>query len=233
MGRSRKRRSQKKRKGCLFWGCLGVSGIFTFALACFGLLVYLYIGSEPIPVPVYQGTEIQATRVKERIKQFEAALDNNVKAEVSFTGDELNTIINTYPEFKRYKKNIHLFIEEDKIKGQVNFTPDMFYSLTPWINEGMWLNGVGTFKVSIERGKFHVHMERLELEKRPLPEFFMIQIREENLAAQMPIGPKRERRLSKISDIEVKNGKVYIRSRGLPSRATRERYRGASQPDAM
>lgn len=224
MGRSRRR---KKKRGCLFWGCLGTSAIFTLAIGCLALLIYLYTGREPIPIPQYQGTKIQAERVKERIRLFEDALDKNLAAEVSFTGDELNTIINEYPEFGRYKKNIHLFIEEDFIKGKVNFTPDMFYSLTPWINKGLWLNGVGTFDVSIEKGEFHVHMERLELEKRPLPEFFMIQIREENLAAQMPIGPKRKRRLSKIQNIEVKNGKVYIRSRGMPSSATRERYRSA------
>lgn len=212
MGRTRSKR--RKKRGCFFWGCLSVTGVFTLLISAFALLIYLYMGREPIPVPPFTPNDLVARNVQERIKLFEKALDEGKRAEISFTGDELNTIIKTQPEFARIKDQIYLFIDDGEIKGQVNFTPDMFSSLTPWMNIGMWLNGIGTFGVFIEEGEFHVHLEHLELEKRQVPEFIMIPIREENLAARMPIGPKRKTRLRKIGIIEVKNEKVYIRSRG-------------------
>ncbi len=79
--------------------------------------------------------------------------------------------------------------------------------------KGRYLNGAASFKASLENGVLIVTAHSIEVKGKPLPEPFMSQLRNENLAKDAYRDPKNAESLRKIESIEVKDGKLTIKPR--------------------
>jgi hypothetical protein len=207
-------KKKKKKRGCLFYGCFTITLLLMLITTIIGILLWMLLSLEPEPLPKIALDDDAIRRVKERIEQFEKALDEGKRAEVSFTGEELNVILIAFNELDRFKNHVYLYVEDNEVKGKVSFPPSMFATLERFVPKGVFLNGNGKFSIYVSGGEFHVHMESLKVKDRSLPEAVMAAIRSENLAARIPLDVKRKERIKKIRSVTMRRDRLYAESSG-------------------
>jgi hypothetical protein len=76
---------------------------------------------------------------------------------------------------------------------------------------GRYLNGNGTFSVSLRNGALHVVPVSLTSVKgRPVPEVYMDKIRRQNLAQNMNNDARARAALDQLADIQVKENQLIL-----------------------
>lgn len=202
----------KPRHGCLYYGCLTliviavliVIGVF---LALRGLYkkVESYTAEAPTPMPAVKMPEDEREALRTRVAAFRKALEAQEPTEpLVLTSDDLNALIDDNPNFRGHA---HVDIVGDEIKGQISLPLEKFGF------KGRYLNGSGTFRVSLENGVLIVTLDSMEVKGQPVPESFMANMRKENLAKDAYKDPDHAAMLRKFQSVEVKDGKVIIKAR--------------------
>jgi hypothetical protein len=207
-------KKSKRKRGCLFYGCFGISVILFLITLVIGILLWLLLSFQPEPLPKITLDDDAVKQVRERIEKFEKALDEGKRAEVSFTGEELNVILIAFNELERFRNHVYLYVEDNEVRGKVSFPPAMFATLERFVPKNLFLNGTGKFSVYVSGGEFHVHMDTLRVKNRTMPESVMAAIRGENLAARIPLDVNRKSRIKKIRSVAMKRNRLYAESSG-------------------
>lgn len=205
----------KRRRGCLFYGCL-IGTVCMLAVLLALLLVFIkakgllnqYTDTKPVALPTVQMTEPQIAEIQQRYKTFSDAVRAGRPASpLSLTADEINVLIEQTPEFQALKNKLYVTITNNQLKGEICVPLDQ---LGRPIFKGRYLNGSGTFSVSLQSGVLWASPQQLEVKGRPLPARYMDRLRHENLAAGANNDPKIASALSQLESIQVKDGKVTI-----------------------
>jgi hypothetical protein len=223
----------RRERGCFFYGCLfsliaaavmailvGVGFFFLYRFAKQTVAQYTDTAPMALPAPTLPEAEVQA--LKDRVEAFKKAVDNQEEATLTLTGPELNALINSDPDMKG---RAALDIEGDQLKGQVSI-PFPFPGLGR-----RYLNGKASLKASLDGGVLIVTLQDLEVKGKPLPPEAMAQLRAENLAQDAYKDPKQAEVLRKIESIEVKDGKITIRSRSKPGEKPEPAAKTEEPPD--
>ena len=145
---------------------------------------------------------------------------SNVKTEVfaaiSSDGGQTfapNTVVSagssdaTDPDLEPFKGKVYVAIEGDQLKGQMSI-PMAEAGLPAF--RGRYLNGAGTFKLSVRNGLLCLTAQTIDVKGKTLPEVYMQKIRTENLARNLNSDPRASAALDRVQDIQVKDGKVVI-----------------------
>ena len=210
--------SGKKGRGCLFYGCLTsivlllIAGIMVVvAIQYVKSLINTYTDTSPMVLPKVEMPAAEYEALEKRVGEFKESLDksNGVPALV-LSGQEINALIANQPDAKVLKDKFHISLEGDQIKGQVSIP--LGESHLPF-TKGRYLNGAAAFKASLQNGILIVTANSIEVKGKPLPEAFMSQLRNENLAKDVYRDPKKAEALRKIESIEVKDGKLIVKPR--------------------
>ncbi len=204
-------------RGCFFYGC--ITALVLLALVVVGLLVALgilrgirnrFTDTKPVPLPTVAVTAAQLAQLRHRVAEFEDSVRlHRPTPPLTLTGDELDALLQSSPEASAFKNQIYVSIQGDKLKGQVSIPLDRGGQGFPFLH-GRYLNGTGTFSISLHDGVLNVHMQDLEVNGQPLPSAFMERIRGQNLARDAANNPRTVLALDQIKQIDIKDGKVVV-----------------------
>ncbi len=213
--------TRKPRRGCLFYGCLTGIVCFVAILVAFLLGLHLfkkmlneYTDSQPLPLPVVQMAPAQLEQVTQRVNTFRDAIRAGRTAPaLELTSDEINALIANDADFQGLRGKLYITLEGDKVKGQLSFP---MAQLGLPLFHGRYLNGTGTFSVSLQNGLLRVMPQEILVKGRPLPSTYMDRIRTENLATQATANPGAADALNKLQSIEIKDSKLIIVPKSPP-----------------
>lgn len=205
----------KRRRGCLFYGC--ITSLVLLALAIGALLLGLhlfkkavnrYTDSQPVEVPVSQMPAGEAARLRQRFEAFQAAVrEQRPVAPLSLSSEDLNALIAGGAQPQAMPGKLYVSVEGDQLKGQVSVPLEA----VGWrMFRGRYLNGTATFRLALHNGALFVTAQSLAVKGRPLPEVFMQHIRQENLAAGLANEPRLTTVLQGLEEIRVRDGKLVI-----------------------
>lgn len=202
----------KRRRGCLFYGCLTSSILVLVVLA--GLILgYLKIlnaftDTKSTALPSVDMSDSDMQQVRRRVDTFR----DNVRSArptqpLSLNSDEINALIETDPNLKALKGKVYVTVDGDQVKGQVS-VPTSQVGLG--IFKHRYINGAGAFNISLTNGTLYLSLQSLAIKGRPIPEKYMQRVRAQNLAQGINDDPKSSAGLNKLQSIEVKDGKLVI-----------------------
>jgi hypothetical protein len=76
------------------------------------------------------------------------------------------------------------------------------------------LNGSAGFKVALDNGQLDLRVQEVIVNGKPLPPVFLNELKKENLAQEVQNNPDNAKVINKLESIEVRDGKVVVRSKG-------------------
>lgn len=206
---------QKRRRGCLFYGCLSGTVCLLAILIAFLLGLYqlkrmlnFYTDTHAVSLPSVQLSAAEMDLLKRRIENFQDAVRTGRPTEpLSLSADEINALIASDPNLARVKGRVYVTIEGNRLKGQVSLPLD---ELGLPIFRNRYLNGTGVFAVGLHRGDLLVTTDSLVVKNKPLPAVYMDRIRSENLAANLSSNPRASVALNHLQDVRIRDGKLIL-----------------------
>jgi hypothetical protein len=211
-----------KRRGCFFYGCLTATILLVLALAGFLVGVrYLkkvvteFTDTAPLTFPAVTLSQSELDALQQRVDKFrDAARKEEATEPLSLSSDEINALIARDPDAKELKGKLYVTLEGDEIKGQIS-VPTERVGLPMF--RGRYLNATGTFNVELRNGLLFLTAKTLTVKGRAVPEAYMEKIRMQNLAADFNNDPRAKAALSKLKEIQVKDGKMIFVPKGAAS----------------
>jgi hypothetical protein len=206
----------KRRKGCLFYGCLTLTACFLIflvlllaALYQFRRVVYQYTDSSPMPLPTLNMTAEQMDAVQRRVDAFKDALNaGRSTPPLVLTADDINALINTDPEFKPFKGRLYVTALEDgkgKLAGSVRLGDIGFI-----VFRSRYLNGTATIGVTFQNGILGITPEELTTKGKPLPGPVMDKIHNLQISSRINQDPHASVALNRLQSIEIRDGKLIL-----------------------
>lgn len=214
--------SPPKKRGCLFYGCLSlvivgllatvvlVSGYF-LAKRTYNNLVNDFTAATPEPIESVSYPPAENEALQQRLQAFKTTLDSGKgELELVLTAADLNALIAENPELKG---KLFVMIEGDKVRGKVSWPlPDV----GPLKLKGRYLNGMVTFRVSLEGGVLNVGLDDIKVKSNALPAVVVSEFKKQNLAQEFQKDPKQQAEIRKFESIRIEDDKVYLRSKAAP-----------------
>jgi hypothetical protein len=205
----------KRRRGCLFYGC--ITGIICLVAILLALLLGLhqfkkvlsqYTDTRPMPLPAAQMDPAQASQVQRRVESFQEALrGGHAASALVLTADDIDALIATSPDFQAMKGKVYVTINESQVKAQVSVPMDQ---IGLPLFKGHYLNGTGTFAVSLQNGTLLVALQEMTVKGKPLPAIYLDKLRNQNLAAGFNSNPNASAVLNRLEDIRISDGKLTL-----------------------
>ncbi len=214
-----------KKHGCFFYGCI-TSLILLFVLAVglfFGVRYALnaangwivqYADTSPMPLPTVQLPPEEMTALLERINAFSDALDAHTNAApLVLTGQQVNALLATRPELAAFKGKFLVSFEGGQTKAQISLpleTIPIIHKLKA--AKGRFLNGSGTFNLSITNGVLSVFLTSLEAKGQALSAHSLASLQSVNLAESQNNGPNATV-FKQIENLQVTNSTLRIQAK--------------------
>ena len=205
----------KRRRGCLFYGCLGGTACLVIILVAFLFGLYqlkrmltFYTDTKPMPLPTVQMSPAEIEQLRQRIENFQDAVRTGRPTEpLSLSSDEINADIENDPKLAGVKGKLYVTIEGDRLKGQVSLPLDQ---VGLRIFRGRYLNGSGIFSIGLQNGNLIVLPESLVVKGQPLPGVYMDKLRSQNLAEAVNNNPRASVAFNHLQQIRVSDGKLIL-----------------------
>jgi hypothetical protein len=208
----------KHGRGCCFWGCLlavamllllmvGIGGTAYFGYRWLIAKALEYTDDSPMEMPALALDEEQQQAVQQRWESFQESLKAGQGDTLELTDEELNALLQTND---KVAGRIHVEIQDDRLRGRVSLPLDAL-GIKPL--RGRYFNAEASFEVALVGQQLVVHMQEAQVKGEPVPEEFMAQLRRENLAKEFGREPEQAEMLRKFESIEVRDGKIILRSR--------------------
>jgi hypothetical protein len=207
----------KSRRGCIFYGCIITSALMLVMLI--GVLAALHYGRKlvldftdtgPMQLPELpaQMSPAQIEQIRSRVAAFREALRNNRPTPpLELTADEINALIATDPGYQAAKGKVYVSIQDGQLTGQVSLPLDQLNVSTL---KGRYLNGSVTFGVSLENGVLRVVPQQITTRNKPLPEWVMRKLRQQNFAQDAGNDPQAASALNQLQAIQLTGGKLIL-----------------------
>jgi hypothetical protein len=205
----------KRRRGCLFFGCLAGIICLVGVLVAGLLVVHVirkalneYTDTKPMPIPAVEISQQQAQEVQRRFDNFSDAVSaGRPTAPLELSTEDINVLIATSPSFQAMKEKLYVTIQDGQIRGQVSIPlQEIGFKML----KGRYFNGTGIFSVSLKNGILSVVPEEITVRNRPLPGPYMERFRRQNMVAGINDNPKASVALNHLQDIQIKDGKLIL-----------------------
>lgn len=196
--------------GCLV-GVVGAIAAYHYGSAFLQKMVEEYTDAAPAEIPEVTLSDERMAELESRLSDFKGALDGNVEMDtLVLSAEEINALIQRYPEFQRFGRWVYVTIEGETVKGKISVPLDTL-KLPGWLGaKGRYLNGSGTFSVSVSGGTLYVFLESMTIKGKPAPEQFMAALRAQNLAEGPVEEPGVRAVLERIKDVVIENGRLKV-----------------------
>ena len=205
----------KRRRGCLHFGC--IAGAVLMLVMLIGGLVGLYYAkkmfndftdTKPAPLPAVQISPAEWDGLQRRVDAFRDAIKTDKPTDpLSLTADEVNALLQKDPDFSAFKGKLFVTFEADQLKGQLSL-PMEEVGLS--IFKGRYLNGTGSFSLSLHRGQVELHTLSFVVKNKRVPEVYMEQIRKHNFAENFNRTPRTRAALDRLKEIKVHESKLVV-----------------------
>jgi hypothetical protein len=206
----------KRRKGCLFYGCLTLTACFVLFLVLllaglyqFRRVVYQYTDSSPMTLPTLNMTAEQMDAVQRRVETFKDAVNGGRSTPpLELTADDINALIQKDAEFKPFRGRLYVTGLEDgkgKMAGSVKLGDMRFI-----VFRNRYLNGTATIGVSFQNGILGITPEELTTKGKPLPGQVMDKIRSMHIASRVNDDARASVALNRLQSIEIRDGKLIL-----------------------
>lgn len=218
---------EKPKRGCFFYGCItgivllviviiaGIAGVYVVKKKINSFVVQ-YTDTQPMTMPTVNLSSEEIARVKGRFKDFETAVrEGKATSPLVLNSDEVNVLITSSDAAKDVKGKFYVSLDGDKVKGDVSIPLDEF-AKSPILSaaKGRYLNGSGTFNVSLHNGELVVSPDSIKVKGNELPDQFMAGIRNVNFASGVTNDASAMSTLNKLQEIDVKDGKLTVVPKG-------------------
>jgi hypothetical protein len=204
-----------KRRGCLFYG--GILGLIFLVFLGITALVAVhyarkmlaaYTDTKPMPLPGSHMSQAQIAELNQRVDAFRQDVRaGRPTAPLVLSADDLNALIATEPSLDFLKGKLYVTMDDGHLNGQMSVA---FQDLGVARFKGRYLNGSGTFNLSMQGGNPQLTAENLLIKGKPLPDAYMQRIRAQNLAQNINNDARASAALRHIQDIQIKDGKMII-----------------------
>ncbi|SRR6266581_1982450 len=213
----------KKRRGCLFYGCL-TGFVFLLLILLGGLLGTRYLKKmvteftedKPTPMPAVQMSDAQIQQVRKRVDDFRDSVKGGKPTKpLELTADEINALIATDQDLAPLKGKLYVLgIQGNQIKARVSARME---DVALPIFRNRYLNGDAVFTLLLKNGTIRLLAQDVTVKGRAVPEMYMQKIRTQNLANGLNSNPRVSVATDWIQSIEVKDGKLVIVPKEKPS----------------
>jgi hypothetical protein len=167
-----------------------------------------FASQEPMPLAPLNFTEEQKGRMQLRLREFAEGLrTGHPEKPLVFDGEDLNLLLHSSEQFRRLADHVRLRIENGEVKGQISLR---FGDLGAPVFPDRYLNGEGSFKVSLREGRLIVSPSELTVNGKPLPEKYLAAMQQENLAQAANDSPEFSTTLEKLESIEVEGSTLKV-----------------------
>jgi hypothetical protein len=192
---------------------LGVAGILGARYGYKKLVsTYTSPAAAQLPAVTYTDQELQSLTNRLGAFQLEAnALTNEVT--LTLSAHDINVLIHSEDELKGLRDKIYVEVDKDTIKSAVSMPLDGF-GLEAL--KGRYLNGKAGLKVAVTNGKLTVNLDSLEVNGTPVSASFMTQLKSENLAKDIDMGPEGEKLMKRVESLTIENGDVILKLKPAP-----------------
>src|SRR5205823_12311506 len=116
-------------------------------------------------------------------------------------------LLTTDKDLKSLHSKFYVMLENDQLKAQLSVPLE---DLGLHIFKGRYLNGSGTFYLSLRNGALYLNARNITVKGKPLPETYMQSIRKQNLARDMNADSNASPALHRIQSIEIKSNELII-----------------------
>ena len=155
-------------------------------------------------------SDTEFTSLKQCVTSFGEAMEQGKLVEpLILTERDINALLAKAPNTKELADKVYVSLNGDQVKGQVSIP----LSGLGWLGKGRYLNGEATFNVSLENGVLIVTAQEIKVKGKPLPEQFMKQLRQENLAKEAYKDSKNAEAIRKLDSVQIEGGRAIIRAR--------------------
>jgi hypothetical protein len=211
-----------RKRGCFFYGCLTLI-ILTLIAAVGGVLLFRYVQtqvrgavaeyteSQPMQLEKADVSPAKLEALRNRINAFrEATANRTAPQELVLTADDINTLLANQPDLRDLADKLFVIIEDDQMKAKISWPlPD----IGPLKLKGRYLNGIGTFKVSLSKGDLDVRLQDVEVKGKPIPVQILQELRKQDFGEEIQRDQQAAAAINQIDSVEVKDGTVIIRSK--------------------
>jgi len=206
--------SEQKRsgcKGCLIWTlcALGLLAIVLGVSAYLGYrkLVSLrdqYTETKPLVLPVTSYSEADLSKVKKRIDQFiDVAHGSPTNAELSLSANDINALLAS----SGLSNRVYVMLTNKSLNGQISVPLE---DVGIRFLKGRYLNGAGVFDVGCENGELTVKVKEIKVGGKPLPEYYMKNIRDVNYAQGMTTNAATQEALRRFQRVEIDDNRLIF-----------------------
>ena len=207
---------ERQGKGCLFWGCLGVSIVALLVMIIVGIVVFRvrqvamhFTDTQPAKIPVVQVEDSEAKKAEGKFGELSAVLkDPQASGTFTFDAEEINTFIATIPDCKALRGKAQIRIEDNRLLADTSLPLDQIPGM-----KGRYLNGTIGLNVTCENGVLQVRATDVTVKGEPLPEELMSKLAGKNLAKDAYDNPKATDVIKRVDYITIEDGKLKVRLR--------------------
>lgn len=213
---------------CLLLGCVGVFVTGLLLILCAGFGTYFavqkqvekYTADEPADIPTVEYSDEEIETLQARLDSFQTTIkpesepdgtssetaaepesDAAPASELVLSADEINALIAANPDLKG---RLFVAINEGKITGEISVPVDSFVPGS----KGRYLNGSGTFEVSLDEGILVVSLDSAEVKGKPIPESIMQGVRKQNLAKDLYKDKDTAEMIRRFKSIRIEDDKI-------------------------
>ncbi len=217
--------------GCLLGGCAGVFLLMLGGLALTGFMGYRFYKSQltkytsetPVELPTLEISPERMAEIEQRVDDFQEKLENGEEVEpLVLTEADVNALISREQDLRG---RVYVSIEEGQITAEVSVPTDMLPGA-----KGRYFNGSVVLDASLENGVLIVKADKASVNGEPIPEEFMKEIRNENLAKDAYKDPESAEWLRKFESMKVV-GQTIVLTPAKP-KATADETDGNSEPES-
>lgn len=212
--------SEGKRKGpgCLFWGCLGVVGLFFLSVIGIGGGTYYWAKSmvatwtddQPIELPQIAYADEEVKALKDRLDAFMKAHERGEATEdIVLTADDINALVSDANLFKDVETPFYIEIDGDQVRGEMSVPLE---EVIPWgMFKGRYLNGSATATAELIGGDLVIRLQSIEVNGQIPPKNIMDGITNEDLFDDNQQDPDFRRFIAKFETLEVRDGRIILK----------------------
>lgn len=209
----------KPRRGCFFYGCLtglvlmvllAVGGLVAvhYAKKAISGLVNQYTDTKPMTLPTVPMSPADAVKLQKRWQAFvEAVRARRPTEPLVLTADEINALIANRPDKQSVKGKFYVSLDDGRVKAELSVP----LKEIGWkVVKDRYLNGSGTFNVSVQDGVLLVTPQAIEVKGKPVPDQYMQGLRHANFAAVLTNQPGTTALVQGLQEIQVKPGRLIV-----------------------
>ncbi len=223
--------SGKPRKGCIFWGIISLLGVVVFTVVIVVVIGYRQINQfvealsdEPADLPV----EMYERRPPEQIRRLVARYDKlrdaigaGTQTSVSFTADELNTLIVNHADLKALHGRLHFTIESDAIRAEVSYPADLLDDQLPDVFKvkGKYFNGSFLLQPLLERNRLQFRVLDASMKGKPIEPGNLRVLQQNDLRKSLEWGLDEQQKEDlrrfegALDEVAIRDGRLLIRTR--------------------